>query len=367
MSKDYSLLFIPDITGFTNFVNTTEIAHSQHIISELLEVLIKANELVMVISEIEGDAVLFYKHRQVPPLEAIIGQARKMFLEFHSHLRRYDRDRICQCGACSSAAELSLKIIVHVGNIGFIDVQERRKPHGSDVILVHRLLKNNIDKAEYLLITDTLFDFLTEDALPDLPDWVRIERGRENYDKIGEIGYRYIPLTNLSGEVEDPPPAPRGRKTKRPLRFETTVFRKAAEVYEIISNLDLRLTWNKGIDELHYEENRVNRVGTRHVCLIGDQNMAFETVKGDFGSDKLVYGEKMLHSFMARDLTVYFILEPGTGMTSVFLEIHYRPVPVVGWLLQPLLRYRFKTLFSGYLPAIKEACERNHKLLTADG
>ena len=33
-------IFIPDITGFTSFVNQTEIEHSQHIISELLEVII---------------------------------------------------------------------------------------------------------------------------------------------------------------------------------------------------------------------------------------------------------------------------------------------------------------------------------------
>ncbi len=38
-----SLLFIPDISGFTQFVQNTEVDHSQHVISELLEVLITAN------------------------------------------------------------------------------------------------------------------------------------------------------------------------------------------------------------------------------------------------------------------------------------------------------------------------------------
>jgi len=40
-----SLLFLPDISGFTEFVNTTEIGHSQQVIAELLEVLINANTL----------------------------------------------------------------------------------------------------------------------------------------------------------------------------------------------------------------------------------------------------------------------------------------------------------------------------------
>ena len=38
-----SLLFLPDISGYTKFIQTTEVEHSQHIISELLEVLIAAN------------------------------------------------------------------------------------------------------------------------------------------------------------------------------------------------------------------------------------------------------------------------------------------------------------------------------------
>ena len=38
-----TLLFVPDISGFTRFVNETEISHSRHIIAELLETLIDAN------------------------------------------------------------------------------------------------------------------------------------------------------------------------------------------------------------------------------------------------------------------------------------------------------------------------------------
>ena len=51
-----SLLFIPDISGFTDFVNSTEVAHSQHVIEELLELIIANDELGLTVSEIEGDA-----------------------------------------------------------------------------------------------------------------------------------------------------------------------------------------------------------------------------------------------------------------------------------------------------------------------
>ena len=53
-----ALIYIPDISGFTKFVTQTEISHSNHIIAELIEIIINANDLNLQISEIEGDAVL---------------------------------------------------------------------------------------------------------------------------------------------------------------------------------------------------------------------------------------------------------------------------------------------------------------------
>ena len=57
--ENRGLLFIPDISGFSRFVNTVELEHSRFIIQQLLEVLIRANDSGLQISEIEGDAILF--------------------------------------------------------------------------------------------------------------------------------------------------------------------------------------------------------------------------------------------------------------------------------------------------------------------
>ena len=56
-----ALFFIPDISGFTEFVHNTAINHSKHIISELLEILIDSNRSNFKLAEIEGDALFFYK------------------------------------------------------------------------------------------------------------------------------------------------------------------------------------------------------------------------------------------------------------------------------------------------------------------
>lgn len=55
------LLFILDISGFTEFVHYTEISHSKHIVSELLELLIDENSIGLELAEIEGNALFFYK------------------------------------------------------------------------------------------------------------------------------------------------------------------------------------------------------------------------------------------------------------------------------------------------------------------
>ena len=57
-----SLLFLPHISGFSEFVQSTEVEHSQHVVAELLELLIDANSAEMTLAEIEGD-VLFLLQR----------------------------------------------------------------------------------------------------------------------------------------------------------------------------------------------------------------------------------------------------------------------------------------------------------------
>jgi hypothetical protein len=81
-----ALIFIPDISGFTHFVNTTEVDHAQHIIEELLEVLIDANEIDLELSEIEGDALLLYRFGKAPTAAELLGQVQRMYVRFHAHL-----------------------------------------------------------------------------------------------------------------------------------------------------------------------------------------------------------------------------------------------------------------------------------------
>jgi hypothetical protein len=154
--KQSGLIFIPDISGFTQFVNSVELEHSQHIIQELLETILDANEMGLDVSEVEGDAILFYKLGVSPNLNVTYKQVEKMFLSFHKHLEQYESRRTCQCNACISAIHLTLKVITHYGEFTEYRLRNFLALIGKDIIIAHQLLKNDIPQLEYWLITNDL-------------------------------------------------------------------------------------------------------------------------------------------------------------------------------------------------------------------
>ncbi len=199
--ENRGLLFIPDISGFTRFVNQTDIEHSRLIVQELLEILINANEIGLEVSEIEGDAILFYKFGESPDLKALYKQVEKMFCEFHRHLVAYDKSRFCQCKACMSAVDLTLKVITHYGEFTGYKVKNFGNLFGKDVIVAHQLLKNDIELHEYWLVTKSL---LSEDPPDDLTHWMKWDSSAKQTEN-GEIAFHYTQLSELKNDLPSDP------------------------------------------------------------------------------------------------------------------------------------------------------------------
>jgi len=191
------LFFIPDIGGFTKFVSETEITHSQHIISELLELLVDSNDIGLEVSEFEGDAVLFFSTTP-PTLDKLLAQAKKMFLNFHLHLKEKEKTRICQCGACTRMHQLTLKFIAHSGPANTMEIKGHSKFIGKSVIVAHRLLKNTVPAAEYLLVTQETLERLNNRQAPP----VSFESGSCRYDEIGEVPYGHHSMACYLEELQ---------------------------------------------------------------------------------------------------------------------------------------------------------------------
>lgn len=354
-----SLLFVPDISGFTEFVNNTEINHSQHIISELLENIIDCNQLDLVVSEVEGDAVVFYKTNETSGLTEIYEQAKKMFLKFHSHLKLYDSQRICQCGACTNASKLTLKFIVHSGEIGFTIIKNNKKPFGTDIILLHRLLKNDVNHQEYILFTAQFLSDNQNEKEPFLQN--QLVEGQSKYEQIGLVKYKYISLADLYDQVPDPPPVILPAKMKNPVVKEHVFDIPLLDAYEYLSNFELKKKWSKNVREFKFEEGKINRIGTKHICVFEGGKAQFESVTNDFGKSNIVYGERLLKFPLANDFTFYFILSSMEEKTKIRIEIHYKPFPIIGWLLKPIINMNIKKLNLNFINSFSKL-EKNNNL-----
>jgi hypothetical protein len=356
-----SLILIPDISGYTKFVNNTEIEHSQHIISELLELIIGSNDLDMIVSEVEGDAVLFVKEGSVPPLKDLILQAKTMFLQFHRHLLQYESERICNCGACSMASNLSLKFIIHASEIGFTFVNQVKKPFGPGLIIAHRLLKNSVTENEYILFSDAFFnDIGSFNASGE--QWIKFHEGLSTYDELGVIQYKYILLYGLKEIVPQVEPINLIPRDSNPAVFEGIIQKPADYVFEMLSNLDYRLLWSKSIKELVYDKNRVNRAGTKHICVFSRSKVEFETIKDKSGNNKLVFGERMTDIPVVKDVSFYYILQNAENNTKVRIEIHFHPRSFIGRLLLPLIKMKILRITKNNFNSLKDLCENENQV-----
>ena len=185
------------LNGFIQYMNASSIAHSQVNITRLLESIIDSNYLDLLVSEIEGDAILFYKFNDKSTARDITEQVKKMYTSFHQTLIDINENNDCQCGACGLLYKLSLKFIVHFGEVGSVMVKDYCKLFGGDVIIAHRLLKNNIPLQEYVLFSDAFIKkYNAQSSLID-EDLIKLKESSDKYDVLGNIDYHYSNLNKL--------------------------------------------------------------------------------------------------------------------------------------------------------------------------
>ncbi len=276
---EQTLLFIPDISGFTKFVHETEISHSEHIITELLESLIDANEMDLQISEIEGDAILFYRMGQKPTAAETLAQVQRMYIKFHTTLRKYESQRICQCGACLQANDLSLKFIIHFGNISINHIKSRSKLFGKDLIVAHRLMKNDISIKEYVLITHQLINACSSWVEIDQVAWEKPSQGNDDYD-FGAIKYCYLSLAPLETYIPQPTiddyiPDP---SISKALSVEVLIHAPIELVFDIASDVNAKHHWILNVTDSDKTNGKITKNGSTHRCVMnGDENDPFIT------------------------------------------------------------------------------------------
>jgi len=333
-----ALIFLPDISGFTKFIQSTEISHSQHIISELLELLIGANKIGLELAEIEGDALFFYKEAPLPSSEALQEQIDHMMTVFYSQLDLLKKNRICPCQACVSAPDLDLKIVAHYGPVEYITVQKKRKPFGSTVIQSHRLMKNSIPSDHYVLLSQSLLERL------DSFDGSAFKAGSDQYD--GEdLAYRYKIIEPKSLTLLPNPAAKELVFDYAPsLVLDMNFPASAADVLENLTNYSLRPNWSDVPAE--FNPNEVTRLGTEHFCIINDKHFKFEAVTKKDASGELLYGESSKVAPIVDMTYIFYSIDDIDDKNSALqLEIYFETNSLLGACVKPFLSLLMKGTF----------------------
>lgn len=199
MKASPTLLCIPDISGFTKFMSETDFALSSKVIPSLLNKIVYSNTIGLKISEIEGDAVLFYRTGELPSIKELVDQCRHFYTEFYKQLHklkaRYKKDHDSDI----IPEILGLKIVLHYGEeVGLVPVGKRIKLIGEDVITAHRLLKNNVPINEYILLSEELLSKYDRKKINGNFDWSRLHESHVEVEHIGKVTFHYINLSPLT-------------------------------------------------------------------------------------------------------------------------------------------------------------------------
>jgi len=145
-SELHGFLLIADISGYTNYLNESELEHAQGTLTDLLELLIEQTRPPLVISRLEGDAVVSYGlEGDFLSGQTFVESIENTYVAFRKAIEIMVLNNACQCNACANVSSLDLKFVVHYGTFLIQRLGGYDELMGSDVNLIHRLLKNTVD------------------------------------------------------------------------------------------------------------------------------------------------------------------------------------------------------------------------------
>jgi hypothetical protein len=195
----HGYLIIADISGFTSYLAKVELEHAHEILTDLLETIVREFKTLLTISKLEGDAVFAY----VPETNFLSGESileliENTYVSFRRQRETSRRNTTCTCNACLSIPTLDLKFFVHHGDFIIQEVSRIRELVGSDVNMIHRLMKNHVTDntgwTAYILFTDR--------AIQSLGVQIKeIHNQIESYEHLGEIQIYCIDLHTRYKEI----------------------------------------------------------------------------------------------------------------------------------------------------------------------
>ncbi len=333
-------LLIADITGYTRFLQGSELDHARGVLERLFGALLEGLKSPFTLSNVQGDAILAHAPAAaVPAGDQVLDTVDALYCGFAGALEDMIRNTTCRCAACRNIAGLDLKLFLHFGEYAEQTIAGRQELSGPEVIRIHRLLKNNITAATgvraYAAFTDAAASAIgitayfaearphaesdaqfgeTSLRIVDMrPVWEA--RKTQRLDVVGENEPRWIP--DLVKDVPAPPD----------------------RVWHYLTHPDQRAGWVPDVARFMRSKTRDGRagVGTVDHCAHGSgQVMQFTIVDWRPGQHVTYH----LAMPMAGWIKYTIFLAPSASGTRISVRIARPAAPTAlrRWLLRRMLR-----------------------------
>lgn len=186
-SIESGIILIADITGYTKFLASSELEHAQGSLRSFLNLIIEHTRPPLVISRLEGDAVISYAPAgSFQQGQSIVEIIERTYIDFCQARELMRLNTTCTCNACRNIPNLDLKFFVHFGSYILEPVQSYTELVGTDVNLIHRLTKNNVTQQTglkaYVAYTQSAVTALGIEQIAE-----SMVRHAETYESIGEV------------------------------------------------------------------------------------------------------------------------------------------------------------------------------------
>jgi uncharacterized protein YndB with AHSA1/START domain len=336
-------LLIADISGYTRYLAGVELDHSQDILADLVGTIVTALRPTFRLAKLEGDAAFVFAPAGKLDGSLLLDTIERCYFGFRRRRRDVRQATSCTCNACVRIPDLNLKFVVHHGLALRHRIAGREELLGSDVIVVHRLLKNDVVErlgiSAYALLTQA-----SVAAVAIEPVALGMQALAETYEHLGEVGTWVHDLERRWQEEEA-----RKRVFVTPAAswFTVSVATTAPPqlAWEFVTAPGRRPSWQVGVTEvgLIYSPGNRRAVGATNHCAHGADGGVTEEILDwrpyDYLSDRGTHDTpdgpvRMLETIelepTATGTTIHFRYgQPGTAKERAImagLEPMYRAV-----------------------------------------
>ena len=284
---------IADISGYTGYLADVELDHAQDILADLIGAVVTALRPTFRLAKLEGDAAFTFAVAETVDGSMLLDTIERCYFGFRRRRRDVRQATSCECNACVQIPTLNLKFVVHHGLAIQQRVAGRQELLGSDVIVVHRLLKNEVVEKlglnAYALITQPCIAVSGID-----PGALGMEPITEAYERIGDVDAWVLDLERRWQQEEA-----RARVFVTPeeavLALSVATSAPPQVAWEFLTTPGQRATWQVGVTDVTVSGAVGGRRGpgaTNH-CMHGKDAVIEEILDWrpyDYLTDRTIFG-----------------------------------------------------------------------------